>query len=263
MNENWNHVKRNDFGWYVEGEIEIKAFWLPEVEFANQESDVSGKIAESTLKTLRLRILEYSSELALHSNLTSAFRADALIAFKISDDLGGGFMIVLPNGLIDFKTIAVLNKARMDLDEFDEQKGVKGWLSFFIIFHLYLYPLFSLASIVIIINEDFKLYPDFEIYSYVRYIIGLIIMIIGIRAAIALKRIKPNAVKITKQFLVIRLCFVIIFLIPPLLIEIPYELEKNMYSNLTADLVQSVVWFFVWIKYFKVSKRVKATYSIS
>lgn len=107
MNENWNLEKRNNFGWYLEGQNEIKAFWLPEVEFANPESTVSGNISESTVKILEDKLFNYSISLTPQTHLFSAIASNSLMAFKLSEELGGGFMIVLPVGLTNFQTIAI------------------------------------------------------------------------------------------------------------------------------------------------------------
>lgn len=113
MNENWRKENWGKFGWYIEDENLVKAFWLPEVEFANPESTVSGNISESTVKILEDKLTWHSKSLTPQPHLFSAIASNSLMAFKLSEELGGGFMIVLPEGLTNFQTIAI---ARNKLD---------------------------------------------------------------------------------------------------------------------------------------------------
>lgn len=94
MLDQWRQEKRGDFGWSVESKSDIKAFWLKNAVFANPDDKVSGKISDSTARILEEKIAEYSAEVTAHSNFSSPNYAGKLTAFAISDDLGGGYLIV-------------------------------------------------------------------------------------------------------------------------------------------------------------------------
>ncbi|MBK7446236.1 MAG: hypothetical protein IPJ45_09485 [Ignavibacteria bacterium] len=130
MNENWNLEKRNNFGWYLEGQNEVKAIWMPIVMF---ESAKSKRIHEITRELLMKKLLEYSSDIIPGQNLLSAIYSDEIIVSNVSENLGGGFMIVLPSGVTNFQTIANKRAPQTlnDKESFNKYKGVKGWLALF------------------------------------------------------------------------------------------------------------------------------------
>ncbi len=106
MNDTWRTVKRGNFGWYVEGKQDIKAFWLPEVVLMNPDS-VHGEIAPATADLLRQRVAEHASEVRPHpKNFEPALLVGGFFkAFRVSETLGGGYMVVLPASWKDFHTI--------------------------------------------------------------------------------------------------------------------------------------------------------------
>jgi len=107
MSDQWRHEKRGDFGWYVEGETEIKAFWLVNAVFIDPSAKVSGKIAETTARVLEEMVAKYSVEISPYPNLSSAMHFGELTAFSVADNLGGGYMIVLPDNQLNFQSIGI------------------------------------------------------------------------------------------------------------------------------------------------------------
>jgi len=106
MNDQWRNEKRDDFGWSVEGATEIKALWLAQAEFADPAATASGKISESTAKTIEQKLAEHAAEITPEPSLDSALHSGSLTAFSIADHVGGGYLIVLAAGLMSFQTIA-------------------------------------------------------------------------------------------------------------------------------------------------------------
>jgi uncharacterized protein (TIGR02145 family) len=105
MNDQWRQEKRGDFGWSVEGGTEIKAFWLANATFADPSAKVSGKIAESTAKILAEKVVEYSVEISPILKFASALHSGELTAFSVADNMGGGYLIVLPGSQLNFQTL--------------------------------------------------------------------------------------------------------------------------------------------------------------
>jgi hypothetical protein len=98
--------RRGDFGWSVEGSSEIKAFWLAHVEFADPTTKVSGKISDSTAKALERMVADHADEVIPRPNLAAAVLSGSLKAFAVSENLGGGYLIVFASGIMNFVTIA-------------------------------------------------------------------------------------------------------------------------------------------------------------
>jgi hypothetical protein len=264
LNENWRKETWGRFGWYIEDENLVKAFWLPEVEFANPESTVSGNISESTVKILEDKLFYYSASLTPQPHLFSAIASNSLMAFKISEELGGGFMIVLPEGLKYFSTIAIAkDKIKEYRNHLEPYKGVKGWLGIYTFVITFLAPIgFIIYAVFTFLGyeKDLTRYPGFKVITIIGLVLGLIIVILGIRTGLALYGIKPGAVKLAKDYLKLALAANMISLFLPFMVKLPYELEKSRGLTFTIGLIQSLISFSIWYSYFNVSKRVSATY---
>src|SRR5580658_8338661 len=97
MSGEWRRERRQDFGWSVEGERDIKAFWLPEVALVGSESSTSGYLGAGTAGILRSKIAGYSAEITVSDDFIAALsRGRSVKAFRVSTELGGGYLIVLP-----------------------------------------------------------------------------------------------------------------------------------------------------------------------
>src|SRR5690242_11024553 len=107
MSSGWRAEKRGNFGWYVDGTRDVKAFWLPEVVLLDPDS-IHGVIAPITADLLRKRVAEHASELTPDpKNFEPALAEGGFFkAFRVSEALGGGYMVVLPASLSNFHTIA-------------------------------------------------------------------------------------------------------------------------------------------------------------
>ncbi len=106
MNDQWRQEKRGDFGWSVEGATEIKAFWLANAVLADPDAKATGKVADSTAEMLKQKVTEHATEITPHANFASAVGSGSLTAFAISEELGGGYLIVFPAGLLSFQVLA-------------------------------------------------------------------------------------------------------------------------------------------------------------
>lgn len=261
MNENWHLEKRNNFGWYLESQNEVKAIWMPVIMF---ESAKSSRIDKISRELLIKKLLEYSSDIIPEQNLLSAIYSYEIIVSNVSENLGGGFMIALPLDSGEFQTIANKRSPQTlsDTGSFNKYKGVKGWLALFCLSLIIIGPLLFLIGIPITINmikENPKL-ADFKVISYIKIVIGLILTILSIRTGIYLLNIKPNAVKIAKQYLTISLIFSFVTIFLDNAVKLPYDLEKSKMISTAVSIVMSFISFGIWYSYLNVSKRVIATY---
>lgn len=107
MNDQWRQEKRGEFGWSVEGADEIKAFWLANAAFADPSAKASGTISESTARILKEKVAEHAVEVSPRLNFASAIHSGELTAFSIADNIGGGYLIVFPDGGSNFHTIGM------------------------------------------------------------------------------------------------------------------------------------------------------------
>jgi hypothetical protein len=163
-------------------------------------------------------------------------------------------MIVLPAGTQDHATIATRRRDTISKSQLyhDEYKGVKGWLAFFCISLLILSPSFFLIGTLIdfaVSQKHFKRYEGFQIVFYTKMILGLLVVILGIRAGLALYQIKTGAVEIAKNFLLINLGVSIFLLILNLMIKLPYEFKNTKGFTTLFGLTMSLVSFGIWYSY--------------
>lgn len=122
----------------------------------------------------------------------------------------------------------------------DNPVGISGWLGWFI-FGIFLS---SIVDIVISLS-------DFSSW----YILDLAFDIFGLFVGYSLIKMKPRAVKHTKIFLLSLAIYDVLILILLSLIS-----QDSTTSDGISMTFRSIVYALVWLWYFSVSKRVKATY---
>jgi hypothetical protein len=94
---NWELQKKGEFGWYVERR-EVRGFWLERAGFDDPGATTMGAVDAATAAALLLQVQAHSTDIHVDVDLQSAIRSGALRAFKIAEDLGGGYMIVVAAG---------------------------------------------------------------------------------------------------------------------------------------------------------------------
>ena len=112
MSDQWRSERRGTFGWSVEGSSDIKAFWVPTATFADPTKKVSRRIDASTARLFEAKLKEHSGEVVPRETLMTALRSGRLEAFAISEKEGGGYLVVLSSGLVNFLTLATESRSR-------------------------------------------------------------------------------------------------------------------------------------------------------
>lgn len=140
---------------------------------------------------------------------------------------------------------------------------VGGWLLLFCIALTIISPLRTLYNLVSSYNEleqFFEIFPGIKNLLYIDGFLSISLMILSIRAGIALWQIKPGAVKMGKDYLLYFLGYAIIATMLPFMIGLPAEANKEMIPEVIKGAIQSILYFAIWFSYLKVSIRVKDTY---
>ena len=143
------------------------------------------------------------------------------------------------------------------------KSGVGGWLLLFCIALTIASPLLSLYNFMKSYNELatlFDVYPGIKNVLYIDGFLSAVVMILSIRAGIALWTLKKNAVKIAKNYLYIFMGYSVIAIFLPFMAGLPPEVNSAMIPEVIKDLVRAVVYFAIWHTYLNKSTRVKATY---
>ena len=147
--------------------------------------------------------------------------------------------------------------------ELSEKSGVGGWLLLLCIALTIISPLRSIYSFVTSYYDSailFDQYPGIKNIFYIDGFLSAILMILSIRAGSALWTIKPGAVSIAKNFLLIFLGYSVIAIFLPFTAGLPSEANSAMIIEGVKNIFQSLIFFGIWYSYLNVSKRVKATY---
>ena len=99
MNEEWQLVKKGDFGWYRDSAACIKAFWVPTLEYVDPSSKTHGKLSVESIDSLRDKLIQNHTRVSMSEAGSEAMVNGLLQAFRIHDDKR--YMIVYPNGLLE------------------------------------------------------------------------------------------------------------------------------------------------------------------
>jgi hypothetical protein len=148
-------------------------------------------------------------------------------------------------------------------DQFGKYKGVGGWLILLCIALSIGFPLKTLITIIIFYNgtsQYFNELPALNNLFYIDSLLNILLMILSIRAGIALWRIKSGAVRIAKNFLVINFGFSVISVFLPIIVGLPTDVKAVLIPDLIRGAIQSLFYSGLWYSYLNYSKRVKETY---
>jgi hypothetical protein len=91
--------------------------------------------------------------------------------------------------------------------------------------------------------------------------LSITLMILSIRAGMALWNIKPGAVRIAKKYLLLFLGYSVIALFLPFMAGLPSESNDAMVPEIVKGAFQSILYFGIWYSYLSISKRVLNTYN--
>ncbi len=148
-------------------------------------------------------------------------------------------------------------------DQLIQKKGVGGWLLLFCLSLTVFGPLKTLITYVISFEDQldlFDYYPSWQAIFYIDSIFSLFLTIMSIRAGLALWAIKPKAVQIAKNYLLLYFGYSVVAMMLPFFVDFPSSSHSILLLQLAKSFFLSMLFFIVWYKYLNVSKRVKATY---
>ncbi len=99
MNDDtWELRKQGSFGWYVGKNRRVEALWMEEVQLDKSASEYSGPLDAKSISALHAEINAHADKIQVDSKFFAFLKGGMVKAFTISEDLGGGAMIVLPAG---------------------------------------------------------------------------------------------------------------------------------------------------------------------
>ncbi len=150
------------------------------------------------------------------------------------------------------------------MEQITKYSGVKGWLLLLCLNLAVFTPLATLYNLITSYGETseyFIMFPGLKRLFYVDGLLSFIITALSIRAGIVLWNIKPDAVKIAKNYLLIFLAYNALAVFLPFTSGLPAEVNEAMIPEIAKGIIQALIFFGVWYLYLNKSKRVKATYN--
>jgi hypothetical protein len=141
--------------------------------------------------------------------------------------------------------------------------GVKGWLLLFCLSLVLFNPLFTLYNLITVYIEASSLYyryPGLEKLFYIDLSLSIALTAFSIYSGLKLLFIKPNAVKIAKQYLIAFTVYTIVASFLPFMVDLPNSITNELTGEIAIGVVRSFIYAGVWYSFLIHSKRVKATY---
>ena len=141
---------------------------------------------------------------------------------------------------------------------------IGGWLyllCFLLIFGSPIRNIFVIYKEFAEAGSYFKEVKGLESFVYLESIAIGIVMVLSIWSGISLVLIKPNAVKITKFYLILFLIHGLIQNVFPTIAGLDEDFTKGMEYQMKVNTVSAILVFLIWFIYLSVSDRVKETYS--
>lgn len=119
----------NDFGWYFKSSF-IEAYWLKEITFIDPSSKTHGALSKDSINILKDKVSEHLDKISPTEVFLQSCENGQLEGFTVSDALGGGCMIVVPEPHSSFLTLGRINHKKI-LDDAPYLKPKKfeefGW----------------------------------------------------------------------------------------------------------------------------------------
>jgi hypothetical protein len=145
-----------------------------------------------------------------------------------------------------------------------EYSSIGGWLLVLCLILIIGNPLMSFYGLVTAYNDllqYFELYPGLKRIMYIDFILNVFLVVLSIRAGIALWTIKQHAVKIAKTYFLFYACYAILTTFLPFIVFLPSEVRQAIMPEVIKGTIRSLIYVSIWYFYLHRSKRVKATYS--
>jgi uncharacterized membrane protein len=142
-------------------------------------------------------------------------------------------------------------------------KGLGGWLYVLIISLTLFTPLVMLTDILESpkdLEPYFNRAPNLPVVIKIANIVGVCLIAFSIYAGLSIWNQWPNAVVITKLFLISFFATSIVLPFLPLMINLPESLHDRILDQVWYVLPKQLIFPVVWYSYLTFSKRVAATY---
>jgi hypothetical protein len=146
----------------------------------------------------------------------------------------------------------------------EKYKKIGGWLLVLCVILIFVSPITNTYSLWVSFKtlSHFFEYPLVEIYAYSYAILNIGLIVLSIRAGVALNEKKTNCIKTTKNYLKIYLAFFLISTISFFFIAVPPELEPQITGEFLMEIIRPFIFFYIWYSYLNKSERVRLTYSV-
>lgn len=97
--------------------------------------------------------------------------------------------------------------------------------------------------------------------TVVDFVLSASVMCLSVYAGICLWRIRPNAVRISKAYLLVFLTYNVVASFLPFMAGLPSQANEVMMREVASGLFRSIIFVAIWYSYLNKSKRVAATYA--
>ena len=153
------------------------------------------------------------------------------------------------------------NRAWRDL----RSSGVGGWLMFFIVTLVFISPLRICASLGQYDSAWEPLYATYPLLKTIKLItvvVGLGLICFSVYAGFSLWKVRPNAVRTAKTYLLVLATSSITLSCLPLFVGLPEQANTAILQVLPVEILIMLVYPTVWYLYLNKSKRVAITYGL-
>ena len=175
-------------------------------------------------------------------------------------------MIEIEKGNTDQELGEVIRETAND-NKPNKFEGVKGWLLLFCIILAIINPIGTFLNLNNGWADTYQYFDEvngMETFVITDTVIAILVMLLSIRAGIALWKIKPRAVIIARNYLLIFLGYTVLssqFL--GYISGLSSDIIEAMRPEMQIILRDGLIYFGIWFSYLSLSRRVKATYSLS
>ncbi len=136
-----------------------------------------------------------------------------------------------------------------------EYKGVRGWLLFFCVSLTVFQPVYYVGTMALLIRGANNSLPELTSTLTIIFLSG--ISVYSIYTGVCLWMIRPNAVSLTKLYLIASLCLLFVFKI---FIGKTFNIDSTYDNKWWIECVVGLVYTITWYWYLKKSKRVMSVY---
>jgi len=142
--------------------------------------------------------------------------------------------------------------------------GFGGWLKFYVVIHLYVAPIAVVAAGIYLLPSLLRIageYAGFASFLGAQYAALLAVTALGMYAALRLQRIDAAALPLTRAYLWLFLAIPAAGVALATLIDVPDRVRFDFREMQLLDLMKALIIFLVWMSYFRISRRVRNTFT--